>query len=208
MAGCGVGGRLLVLWLGRRWRASRFSDALRGRSKGECRGGVAQAAVVPPVRGRRSGRQPGSCGGAGGGGGRPVAADSPAAGRSGNHHTGGAPSRTGPTPRPRASDDPADLDQGPPGAGGPVATGGSAGSMVGRFHAPGRWRVLWSFNCQSFGKYGGGNVKLSGGRCLRGGLGAACWGQGTGRLAGHWWRPGRLTVESVCDRWMVKAVAP
>ena len=39
---------------------------------------------------------------------------------------------------------------------------GSAGSGGGRFAAPGRWRVVWSFNCQSFAKHGGGNFKLSG----------------------------------------------
>jgi hypothetical protein len=40
--------------------------------------------------------------------------------------------------------------------------GGRAGSVGGWFAAPGRWRVLWSFNCRSFAGYGGGNFKLSG----------------------------------------------
>ena len=31
-----------------------------------------------------------------------------------------------------------------------------------RFAAPSRWRVVRSFNCQSFAKYGGGNFKLYG----------------------------------------------
>jgi hypothetical protein len=153
------------------------------------------------------GRQPGGCGGAGGGGGRPVAAGSPAAGRSGNHRGGGAPSRPGRIRGPRASGGPADLDQGPPGAGCPVATGGSAGSVGGRFAAPGRWRVLWSFNCRSFARYGGGNVKLSGAGAFAG-VSVQRVGSGDGASWGHWWRPGRLTVESVCDRWMVKAVLP
>src|SRR4029453_4180229 len=48
---------------------------------------------------------------------------------------------------------------------------GSTGSVVGRFVAPGRWRVVWSFNCQSFAKYGGGTFKTSGGGGLAGGLG-------------------------------------
>jgi hypothetical protein len=85
---------------------------------------------------------------------------------------------------------------------------GSAGSVGGRFAAPGRWRVVWAFNCQSFAKYGGGNFKLSGagdfeevsvqrfGVRERGVLQVT----GGGR--------GRLTIESVCDRWTVKAVTP
>jgi len=85
---------------------------------------------------------------------------------------------------------------------------GSVGSVVGRFDAPGRWRVVWSFNCQSFAKYGGGNFKLSGAGAFAEvsvqRFGVRGWGvlqvSGGGR--------GRLTIESVCDRWMVKAVAP
>jgi hypothetical protein len=34
--------------------------------------------------------------------------------------------------------------------------------VSGRFAAPSRWRVVWSFNCQSFARYGGGNFKLHG----------------------------------------------
>jgi hypothetical protein len=85
---------------------------------------------------------------------------------------------------------------------------GSAGSVVGRFAAPGRWRVVWSFNCPSFAKYGGGNFKLSGAGAFaevsvqRFGV----RGRGVLQVAGG--GRGRLTVESVCDRWMVKAVAP
>lgn len=30
------------------------------------------------------------------------------------------------------------------------------------FQAPGRWRVVWSFDCRNFAAYGGGNFKLSG----------------------------------------------
>jgi hypothetical protein len=77
----------------------------------------------------------------------------------------------------------------------------------GWFAAPGRWRVLWSFNCRSFANYGGGNFKLSGAGAFAG-VSVQRVGSGTGRPAGHWWRPGRLIIESVCDRWMVKAVAP
>jgi hypothetical protein len=85
---------------------------------------------------------------------------------------------------------------------------GSVGSVGGRFAAPGRWRVVWSFNCQSFAEYGGGNFKLSG-------AGAfaevsvqrfAVRGRGVLQVTGG--GRGRLTIESVCDRWTVKAVAP
>jgi hypothetical protein len=85
---------------------------------------------------------------------------------------------------------------------------GSAGSVGGRFAAPGRWRVLWSFNCRSFAKYGGGNFKLSGAGAFAGvsvqrvGVG----GRGVLEVSGG--GRGHLTIESVCDRWMVKAVAP
>jgi hypothetical protein len=108
------------------------------------------------------GRQPGGCGGAGGGGGRPVAAGSPAAGRSGNHRgvgpqadqvvSGGPePAAVLPTST-RARPTPGVLWQ----------QGGAPGRSAGGSLPPGRWRALWSFNCRSFAKYGGGNVKLSG----------------------------------------------
>jgi hypothetical protein len=84
----------------------------------------------------------------------------------------------------------------------------SAGSVSGRFAAPGRWRVVWSFNCRSFAKYGGGNFKLSGAGAFaevsvqRFGV----RGRGVLRVTGG--GRGRLRIESVCDRWTVKAVAP
>jgi hypothetical protein len=84
----------------------------------------------------------------------------------------------------------------------------SAGTAGGRFAAPGRWRVVWSFNCRSFAKYGGGNFKLSGAGAFaevsvqRFGV----RGRGVLQVAGG--GRGRLIIESVCDRWMVKAVAP
>jgi hypothetical protein len=85
---------------------------------------------------------------------------------------------------------------------------GSAGSVGGRFAAPGRWRVVWSFNCQSFAKYGGGNFKLSGAGAF---AEVSVWrfgvrGRGVLEVSGG--GRGRLTIESVCDRWTVKAVAP
>ena len=85
---------------------------------------------------------------------------------------------------------------------------GSAGSMDGRFAAPGRWRVVWSFNCQSFARYGGGNFKLSGAGAFAGVSVQRVGVRGRGVLEVTGGGRGRLTIESVCDRWTVKAVAP
>ncbi len=85
---------------------------------------------------------------------------------------------------------------------------GSFGSVGGRFAAPGRWRVVWSFNCQSFAKYGGGNFKLSGAGAFAGVSVQRFGVRGRGVLEVTGGGRGRLTIESVCDRWMVKAVAP
>ena len=84
---------------------------------------------------------------------------------------------------------------------------GNAGSVVGRFAAPGRWRVVWSFNCQSFAKYGGGNFKLSGAGAFAEVSVQRVGVRGRGILEVTGGGRGRLTIESVCDRWMVKAVA-
>jgi hypothetical protein len=83
---------------------------------------------------------------------------------------------------------------------------GSAGSMDGRFAAPGRWRVVWSFNCQSFAKYGGGNFKWAGDFAEVSVQRFGVRGRGVLQVTGG--GRGRLTIESVCDRWTVKAVAP
>jgi hypothetical protein len=85
---------------------------------------------------------------------------------------------------------------------------GSVGSVVGRFEAPGRWRVVWSFDCQSFAKYGGGNFKLSGAGDFAEVSVQRVGVRGRGVLEVTGGGRGRLTIESVCDRWMVKAVAP
>jgi hypothetical protein len=85
---------------------------------------------------------------------------------------------------------------------------GSAGSVGGRFAAPGRWRVVWSFNCQSFAKYGGGNFKLSGAGAFAEVSVQRFGVRGRGVLEVSGGGRGRLTIESVCDRWTVKAVAP
>jgi hypothetical protein len=85
---------------------------------------------------------------------------------------------------------------------------GSAGSVSGRFAAPGRWRVVWSFNCRSFAKYGGGNFKLSGAGAFAEVSVQRFGVRGRGSLQVTGGGRGRLTIESVCDRWVVKAVAP
>jgi len=85
---------------------------------------------------------------------------------------------------------------------------GSAGTAGGRFAAPGRWRVVWSFNCQSFAKYGGGNFKLSGAGAFAGVSVQRVGVRARGVLPVTAGGQGRLIIESVCDRWTVKAVAP
>jgi hypothetical protein len=85
---------------------------------------------------------------------------------------------------------------------------GSVGSVVGRFAAPGRWRVVWSFDCQSFAKYGGGNFKLYGAGAFAEVSVQRFGVRGRGVLQVSGGGRGRLIIESVCDRWMVKAVAP
>jgi len=85
---------------------------------------------------------------------------------------------------------------------------GSAGAVGGRFAAPGRWRVVWSFNCQSFAKYGGGNFKLYGTGAFAEVSVQRVGVRGRGVLPVTGGGRGRLTIESVCDRWTVKAVTP
>jgi hypothetical protein len=78
-----------------------------------------------------------------------------------------------------------------------------------RFQAPARWRVRWWFDCKNVAPYGGGNFKLSGAGAgafkevsvQRFGVG----GRGSVLVTGG--GRGHLIIESVCDRWMVKAVA-
>jgi hypothetical protein len=85
---------------------------------------------------------------------------------------------------------------------------GSEGYYGGLFEVPDRWRLVWSFDCQSFAKFGGGNFKISG----EGELDDvsvqrfAVKGSGTERVTGG--GRGRLVIETVCDRWTVKATAP
>ena len=76
------------------------------------------------------------------------------------------------------------------------------------FQAPARWRIVWSFSCQSFANYGGASFTISGegdfGRVLV--QQVAVSGDGTKLVTGG--GQGRLVIETVCDRWVVKAVAP
>ena len=85
---------------------------------------------------------------------------------------------------------------------------GSDGNYGGLFEVPAGWRLDWSFSCPSFARYGGGNFKISG----EGKLDEvsvqrfAVEGSGSVRVAGG--GRGRLVIETVCDRWTVKATAP
>jgi hypothetical protein len=65
---------------------------------------------------------------------------------------------------------------------------------------------LWSFDRRSFRPYGGGNFKVTNEGDFAGVSvqGFAVKGTGNRRLT----HGGRLVIESVCDRWTVKAVAP
>jgi hypothetical protein len=87
-------------------------------------------------------------------------------------------------------------------------SGGGEGPYDGLFEVPSGWSLAWSFDCPSFASYGGGNFKISG----EGKLDDisvqrfAVKGSGSERVAvgGR----GRLIIETVCDRWTVKATAP
>jgi hypothetical protein len=76
-----------------------------------------------------------------------------------------------------------------------------------QFEAPGRWRLVWSFDCRSFASHGGGNFKITG----EGDLNGVSVQEFAVKRSGS--RPvvgggrGRLVVESVCDRWTVRALA-
>jgi len=76
------------------------------------------------------------------------------------------------------------------------------------FDAPGKWRIVWSFNCQNFAKYGGGNFKLTGDGDFEhvSVQRFAVKSSGTERVTGG--GHGRLVIDSVCERWAVKAIAP
>jgi hypothetical protein len=85
---------------------------------------------------------------------------------------------------------------------------GSEGYYGAPFEVPNGWHLVWSFDCRSFKKYGGGNFKISGEGELDGVSVQrfAVRGSGSETVAGG--GRGRLVIETVCDRWTVKAVAP
>lgn len=76
------------------------------------------------------------------------------------------------------------------------------------FQAPTRWRIMWSFSCQSFAPYGGATFTIFGkgdfGRVLV--QQVAVKGSGTEQVTGG--GRGSLIIDTVCDRWVVKAVTP
>jgi hypothetical protein len=191
-SGLGVGGRLLVLRLARRrWASRGCIDVLRGRSKGGVpwwsrpsrRGTAGSGSSFWPSTWwwrRRWWRRWSHCG-----------REQQPSGRALRQRPrgGGAASRAAPAERPRASGDPADLDQDPPGAGGSVAT---AGERRVRGRAVRCARPLAGglvLQLPELCQVRRGQLQAVWGRCLRGGLGTARWGQGTGRLAGQRWRP-------------------
>jgi hypothetical protein len=75
------------------------------------------------------------------------------------------------------------------------------------FSAPGRWRISWSFSCRSFAAFGGGNFKLSGTGDFKKVSVQRVGVRGSGSLRVTGGGRGRLIIESVCDRWVIKAVA-
>ena len=85
---------------------------------------------------------------------------------------------------------------------------GSDGRVGELFDAPGRWRINWSFNCQNFADHGGGNFKLSGDGDFQDVSVQRFGVRGSGTLKVTGGGRGRLVIESVCDRWIVKAIAP
>jgi hypothetical protein len=75
------------------------------------------------------------------------------------------------------------------------------------FTAPGRWRISWSFDCRSLTEHGGGNFKLVGAGDFKA-VGVQRFGvRGSGKLPVAGGGRGRLIIESVCERWVVRAVA-
>ena len=85
---------------------------------------------------------------------------------------------------------------------------GGEGNFDGLFEVPSGWRLVWSFDCPSFASYGGGNFKISGeGRLDDVSVQRfAVKGRGSERVAAG--GRGRLIIETVCDRWTVRATAP
>lgn len=85
---------------------------------------------------------------------------------------------------------------------------GTDGHYAEPFEAPDGWRLEWSFDCPSFAGHGGGNFKITGeGKLDKVSVQRfAVKGRGSERVASG--GRGRLVIETVCDRWTVKAMAP
>jgi hypothetical protein len=84
---------------------------------------------------------------------------------------------------------------------------GRAGYYGGPFEVPDGWRLEWSFDCRSFARYGGGNFKISGEGKLDGVSVQRFAVKGSGVERVRDGGRGRLVIETVCDRWNVKAMA-
>ncbi|HEY6589517.1 MAG TPA: hypothetical protein VI751_00575, partial [Actinomycetota bacterium] len=75
------------------------------------------------------------------------------------------------------------------------------------FRAPYAWRIVWSFDCSNFKRYGGGNFKITGNGAFNQVdiQAVAVEDSGTQRYRGGGF--GQLQVDSVCKRWSVKVLA-
>jgi hypothetical protein len=75
------------------------------------------------------------------------------------------------------------------------------------FRAPYAWRIIWSFDCSNFKRYGGGNFKITGNGAFHEVdiQAVAVQDSGTRRFRGGGF--GQLQVDSVCKRWSVKVLA-
>ena len=74
------------------------------------------------------------------------------------------------------------------------------------FRAPASWRIVWSFDCSDFARYGGGNFKLTGQGAFERVLIQEfdVKANGTRSVTGGGF--GRLVITSVCEHWTVKAL--
>jgi hypothetical protein len=73
------------------------------------------------------------------------------------------------------------------------------------FRAPGRWRIIWEFDCSNF-PGGQGNFKLTGEGAFDQILIQAFDDQAEGSQPVRGGGSGRLVITSVCDHWEVQAV--
>ena len=75
------------------------------------------------------------------------------------------------------------------------------------FRAPSTWRIEWSFDCSNFADLGGGNFKITGNgafsRIQIQAFNTKASGTKTFTAGGF----GRLQVDSVCERWSVRALS-